>query len=534
MLNFIDSYKKNIRQDEKEFYNYIKGKNVVIVGPSPWMNGKNFGKIIDEYPIVVRVNQGIFLPSSNKNDYGSRTDIIYTSQRARDQYNMEFPKEFYEVKYNAILIQRKHPDFPSIKCDVCNKNLEQDDEYCLNEDWRESTIRSIGHTHCKRPNLDYSKLNMNIVKRDVAQYNQYYKSSLLSGMLALIDMLSFEAKTITIMGFDFYDGVKKMLSNNDQSITGSEIYCNNYIVFEDTMKLSHKDEDGKQLYLLKLIMSKYKNIKIDENLQRIMNERFQKADEKFNKYDLEFKKYIENKKIAIIGPASYLQGKKLGPEIDSFDIVIRLNLGHNLTQLKEDYGERTDVIYMNQFLKKEMGLDISPLMTENTKFLCFQSFFLQGSTCDFCGEKISSGETYIDRDSYQFTTQGVQYSKAYHWSCSVFTDYNISKFKIVNIESTPLLKFVGEIPLILTSAVYHLLALNPQSINIYGCDFYNNIKGKSIMHMTDIYAPNYRIMENFNQNHKDLNNKQSIAFKKLYKKYETKINLDQEMKKLFC
>lgn len=532
MLNFIESYKKSLRSDEKEFYNYIKGKNVVIVGPSPWMNGKNLGKKIDDHPIVIRVNQGIFLPSSNKDDYGSRTDVIYTSQRARDQYGMNFPQEFFDVKFNAILVQRKHSDFPDIKCDVCNNLLKEDDEYCLNEDWRDNQIKTIGHTQCKRPNLDYSKLNMKIVKRDVAQYNQYYRSSLLSGMLALIDMLCFEAKSINILGFDFYDGVKKMLENKDESISGSGIYCTGYRVFEDTMKLSHKDEDGKQLYLLKLIMSKHKNIEIDENLQRIMKERFQKAGENFSKYNLEYKNFIENKKIAIVGPASYLEGKNMGTEIDSHDIVIRLNLGQSLTVNKEDYGEKTDVIYMNQFLKKELGLELSSFVTDKVKFLCFQSFYLKDMPCNFCGQKIDSGEVYIDRHSYIITQQGASYRYAYHWNCSVYTDYNVSSIKIVNIESTPLLKFIGELPSILSCAVYNLLALNPSSISIYGCDFYDNIKGKKELKITDIYSSKHKTMEPLNQFHKDLNLLQSNGFKKLYKKYQNKITLDEIMKKI--
>ena len=41
-----------------------------------------------------------------------------------------------------------------------------------------------------------------------------------------------------------------------------------------------------------------------------------------------FEKYLNDKKIIIVGPASYLIGKNLGNFIDSFDIIIRIKRGY--------------------------------------------------------------------------------------------------------------------------------------------------------------------------------------------------------------
>ena len=62
---------------------------------------------------------------------------------------------------------------------------------------------------------------------------------------------------------------------------------------------------------------------------------------KINK-KLSFNDYLKNKKIIIVGPADYVNN---GSFIDEFDIVVRINKGHNQTNDKEKYGSRTDILY---------------------------------------------------------------------------------------------------------------------------------------------------------------------------------------------
>ena len=51
--------------------------------------------------------------------------------------------------------------------------------------------------------------------------------------------------------------------------------------------------------------------------------------------------YLENKRVAFVGPASYLSGQGKGELIDSYDIVIRVQ--PEIWDTK-DYGSRTDII----------------------------------------------------------------------------------------------------------------------------------------------------------------------------------------------
>lgn len=59
-----------------------------------------------------------------------------------------------------------------------------------------------------------------------------------------------------------------------------------------------------------------------------------------------FSDFIKGKKIAIVGPVP--SGEKSGPEIDSFDIVVRINyLGPESMPGVEDFGKKTHVVYYN-------------------------------------------------------------------------------------------------------------------------------------------------------------------------------------------
>lgn len=61
-----------------------------------------------------------------------------------------------------------------------------------------------------------------------------------------------------------------------------------------------------------------------------------------------FRDFVAGKRIALVGPASTLEGQRMGAFIDSHDIVVRLNHAWPLPDAyKEDIGSRTDVIYHN-------------------------------------------------------------------------------------------------------------------------------------------------------------------------------------------
>jgi len=62
---------------EDQYFDYLKGKRVIIVGPADYLVGQEKGKEIDQYDIIVRLNLGCPVPKDLVSDLGSRTDILY-------------------------------------------------------------------------------------------------------------------------------------------------------------------------------------------------------------------------------------------------------------------------------------------------------------------------------------------------------------------------------------------------------------------------------------------------------------------------
>lgn len=68
---------------------------------------------------------------------------------------------------------------------------------------------------------------------------------------------------------------------------------------------------------------------------------------KFSKGRVDYRYYLDylaNKDVALVGPAGYMVGKKLGAKIDEHEIVIRINHAIPIKH-PADYGTKTDVLY---------------------------------------------------------------------------------------------------------------------------------------------------------------------------------------------
>lgn len=88
-----------------------------------------------------------------------------------------------------------------------------------------------------------------------------------------------------------------------------------------------------------------------------------------------FKELIENKRVVFVGSCPNLLGTGQGELINSFDTVIRAN-GHHmvLDEYKEDYGDRSDIIYFNVQHAREMRpLPVNKYVEDGVQYLCFKS-----------------------------------------------------------------------------------------------------------------------------------------------------------------
>ena len=144
------------------FTSLITEKNVVFVGPSPYLMGQNKGTSIDKFDTVIRANSGF--PCKFISDYGSRCDILY-SNRLWSRVMTDDILDSYIGEVKMIVF----------------KFLEQDiKQKCIN--------------HEKYFRL--RQLPKNIVKME---------SNPNLGVLLINDILNFKPKTLTLMGMDFYE-----------------------------------------------------------------------------------------------------------------------------------------------------------------------------------------------------------------------------------------------------------------------------------------------------------------------------------------
>ena len=91
-----------------------------------------------------------------------------------------------------------------------------------------------------------------------------------------------------------------------------------------------------------------------------------------------YKELLRNKKIAIVGPADYLENSNLGEEIDSYDLVVRINRGIELIEnYHKDIGRRTDILYSCLIEEPTNAGKIDPFKFSDEyklKFICTTPF----------------------------------------------------------------------------------------------------------------------------------------------------------------
>jgi len=114
---------------------------------------------------------------------------------------------------------------------------------------------------------------------------------------------------------------------------------NSYHLFKKNNTLAEDYHKKMQENKINLVKKETKNIKklYYNNIGEFVKNNF---------YDLDkFNDEIRGKKIIIVGPAPYLGDYNLGKFIDSFDIVVRVNKGHQMTVEPNKYGSRTDILF---------------------------------------------------------------------------------------------------------------------------------------------------------------------------------------------
>ncbi len=99
---------------------------------------------------------------------------------------------------------------------------------------------------------------------------------------------------------------------------------------------------------------------------------FEIARDKFNHNDWLFNNYINGKSVAVVGPAPTAENN--GAEIDSFDVVVRLNYrGMTIIKDTQKFGSRVDVSYYGNVFSESINNIANQEFFDKLDFIVFKS-----------------------------------------------------------------------------------------------------------------------------------------------------------------
>ena len=163
------------------YYDYLKGKTAVLVGPAGYLKGSKNGRFIDSFDIIVRVNLSCPVPLELREDIGSTTNVVY-HVIMRNEYIRAAPTLF-----------RKHTP-EEIRSWQDN-----------GMDWI-VTKQSYLHAASKDFKKVVGTLNWTtLTNQERSIMKKYFYGTVPNtGVIAMWHMLKSEIKSLHVMGIDFY------------------------------------------------------------------------------------------------------------------------------------------------------------------------------------------------------------------------------------------------------------------------------------------------------------------------------------------
>jgi hypothetical protein len=153
--------------------NLLDGKSVVIVGPSKTLIGQNTGEYIDSFDTVIRMNKSVPLNKDLSSDIGSRTDILYhcLDEPTKSKVNVD---NYLEEDIKVVVCS--YPPLSFTKSNINRFN-----------------IMNKGRLPFRTTDL---KVYNDLEKKIKTRPN--------TGLLTLVDVLSFDIEMVYLTGFCFY------------------------------------------------------------------------------------------------------------------------------------------------------------------------------------------------------------------------------------------------------------------------------------------------------------------------------------------
>jgi len=219
-----------------KYYDYLRDKKVIFVGGCPNIKGREFGKSIDDYDIVVKTNGSVFFYGDDYyQDYGKRINVLYC--------NVQFAREMHPLPVK---------DFKCRGIDwLCFKGINKKDQESYQ---RHINVRHIG----------------NIIK----EVHQSCFGALM-GCFIFTDILKAQPEELYITGIDFFISKKAKFEHNtyNEYLPG---YLPNKIRKQGNQINIGKKEDGhnmmKNTKYIYSLYQKYDNFKMSQETFLLMKD----------------------------------------------------------------------------------------------------------------------------------------------------------------------------------------------------------------------------------------------------------------------
>ena len=237
------------KRNNQKFHKMINNKRVVICGPAPYLNNMKNGKNIDNYDTVVRVNRGHNL-TKNPQIFGNRTDILYHCLSENKENGGKITNDMYN---HFKLIVSAFPRLsPKDRTSFPKGNIQQ--------------FRNFKQKFKNKLSVIGKHFYLNLEKKIGCRPN--------TGIIAILHILRHNPKELYLTGFTFFkDGYSSLYRN---SIDGKKITekNSNKAVIKRMANCNFKGRHNQFLmfrHLRNIISKKIKNIKLDEELIKILS-----------------------------------------------------------------------------------------------------------------------------------------------------------------------------------------------------------------------------------------------------------------------
>lgn len=222
--------KKNIIMYQK-LQNYLKGKRVCIVGPAPTIMDLKNGKEIDSYDVVIRINKPYKMTSEIPEYCGKKTDVLINCLNTHEENGGPYLDEWLNLDW----VFCPYPLKPPFEKDIV-KFIKEEKYYNLSKE-----------KFCFNKLDEYNTLEKKVRCRPN------------SGMAGIDFILKSKFKELFITGFTFFKGgyVKSYREYGEEEVLNRMISAGNHI-------------QDYQFKYFKILIKKYKNVKVDSGLMEIL------------------------------------------------------------------------------------------------------------------------------------------------------------------------------------------------------------------------------------------------------------------------